>query len=61
MDITKRELKLFPMIVLTSLFAWYLAEPLKDYLNNTFQINPFLIGLIGLISVSYFYNLNGGK
>lgn len=54
--ITGREFKSRLGFILLAFFAFYLIEPVKEWINSNFQINPLIIGVVGIILTLYFFD-----
>ena len=62
MKIKKKEIRSTIRNVLLSIFSFYLVFPLKEIINNSFNIEgnlggQFAIGIVGILIVAYLFNI----
>jgi hypothetical protein len=56
MGLTKQELKSRIGFILLGFFSFYLVEPLRELVDTNLQLNPFIIGGVGLLLVLMFFD-----
>jgi len=56
MEITHKELKSRMGYLLLGFFSVYLVDPVTEWVDANLQINPFIIGGIGIILTMYFFD-----
>jgi hypothetical protein len=54
--ITKNELKSRIGYILLGFFSFYLVLPLQTWVDTNLQINPWIIGIVGIILVLFFFD-----
>jgi len=55
MTITSKEFKSRLGYILIGFFSVYLVDPVREYLNANFSINPYIFGIVGIIATLYFF------
>lgn len=56
--ITKTEARKRTGYILLSIFAFYVVEPLRDWVNSIFDVSPFIIGIGGIILTLYLFDFD---
>lgn len=41
--------------ILLGFFTLYLVNPLRDWIDTNFHVNPIVLGVIGIIATLYFF------
>ncbi len=54
--ITKNELKSRIGFILLGFFSFYLVEPLRKFVDSNLQLNPWIIGIGGILVVLFFFD-----
>jgi len=56
MRITNKEVKSRMGYILIGFFAFYLVDPIKSWINANWNINPILVGIVGILITLYFFD-----
>jgi len=58
MEITKKELKTRVGFILLGFFTFYLISPVRELIDKSININPFIFGIGGIILTLLIFEFN---